>query len=432
MRRLVALATVISAMLFIRRVLPGSAIDERGIGLALGFALLAAALAGDLIERLRLPRVTGYLLFGLAAGPAVSNLISGSMARELRLIDGVAVALIAVMAGLEMNFVALRPRLVAMLKVGGITIAVLYATLFAVFYVAMPWMPIVPDAQGPFRVGVAALLATIVTSFSPTVTIAVIAENRAHGPLSDLTMAVVVLGDLALVFGFGIAMQLVRTATGTAADVSVLAYMSWEIWGSLAFGALAGAALAVYLRVVGREAGVVLLATCVVLSEVGTRLQFEPVLAALAAGLVIENVAPPRGDILREAVERSALPILIVFFAAAGASLRLDALRAVGLLAGGVALLRLLLIRGGTALGVRLAAVGKPEGPLVWRGLVSQAGLTLGLTVLVASQYPDWGVAVETLVVALTSLHVLVGPILFRRALEEAGEITEGHLQPTP
>jgi hypothetical protein len=50
-------------------------------------------------------------------------------------------------------------------------------------------------------------------------------------------------------------------------------------------------------------------------------LTFEPLLAALAAGLVVENVAPPRGDALRVAVERGALPVLVLFFATAGASL---------------------------------------------------------------------------------------------------------------
>ena len=36
-----------------------------------------------------------------------------------------------------------------------------------------------------------------------------------------------------------------------------------------------------------------LLALCVVLSQVGAAFHFEPLLAALAAGLVVENIAPP-------------------------------------------------------------------------------------------------------------------------------------------
>jgi hypothetical protein len=56
-------------------------------------------------------------------------------------------------------------------------------------------------------------------------------------------------------------------------------------------------------------------------------------------------------------------------------------------------------------------------------GLVSQAGVTLGLTLIVAGEFPDWGAPVQTLMVALIAIHQLVGPVLFRAALGRAGEI---------
>lgn len=424
-RRATALAVVVATAYVVRQHGPADG-EARTMALAAGFALVAAALAGDFVEKLRLPRVSGYLLFGLAAGPYFSNVISRPMARELRLIDGVAVALIAMIAGLEMNVLRLKPRIIRMLQVGGITIAILFAVLFVGLYAAWPWLPILPGATGALRFAMAFLFATVVTSFSPTVTIAVMAENRAAGPLSELTLAVVVLGDLLLVLLFGVSMQLVRTATGAASqEVGLFVHLSWEIVGSMAFGATVGALLALYLRAIGRELAIVLVACCVVLSEVGAWMRFEPVLAALVAGLIVENVAPPRGDALRRAVERSALPILIVFFAAAGASLQLDALRTVGFVAGALALARLLLIRIGTSAGARVAGI---EGSLVWRGLVSQAGLTLGLTVIVASEYPTWGAPLQTIMVAMIALHELVGPVLFRSALARAGEIGRADL----
>jgi len=39
--------------------------------------------------------------------------------------------------------------------------------------------------------------------------------------------------------------------------------------------------------------------------------------------------------------------------------------------------------------------------------------------------FPEWGVSLETLVVAIIGVHELVGPICFRRALRRAGGITE-------
>ena len=46
--------------------------------------------------------------------------------------------------------------------------------------------------------------------------------------------------------------------------------------------------------------------------------------------MVIQNVAMPQGDALKVAIQRGALPVLVVFFVTTGASLQLDALTQVG------------------------------------------------------------------------------------------------------
>lgn len=399
-------------------------ISERATALALGFALVAAPLAGALFDRFKLPRVSGYLAFGLICGPYVANIITRPMARELRLVNGIAVALIAFVAGLEMNFTRLRPQLRTIAGLAGVTLGVMYVAFITLLWLLWPWLPIAPEATGSARLAISALLATLLVSFSPTVTIAVIADVRARGPLSELVVALVVLADLALIFAFTITVQFARFVFGAegAEQVGIVVRLVWEIIGSFAFGAAVGAAFALYLRHIGRELTLVLLGVCLVLSEIAVRLHFEPLLAALAAGLVVENIAAPSGDALREAVERGATPVLVVFFAAAGASLALDALASVGVLAFGLAAIRLGLIAGGTSLGRRLTGAGPPA-ELAWMGLVSQAGVTLGLTVLIVREFPDWGQPIQTLVVALTALHVLVGPIVFKAALERAGEV---------
>jgi Kef-type K+ transport system membrane component KefB len=359
----------------------------------------------------------------MIAGPYLLNIITRPMARELQLINGIAVVLIAFIAGLEMNFERLRPRLRAMAQLGGVSMLVLYVCLFPAFWLAWPWLGIGADFTMLQRFAVVALLTTVVASFSPTVTIALIAESRASGPLSELTLAVVILADLVLILLFTLAMQLVRYAFGGSGEVGLLVSLSWEIFGSFAFGAAVGSVFAFYLRYVGREVAVALLAVCALIAGLGSQLHVEPLLAALAAGLVVENVAPPKGDMLKDAVERGALPILVVFFAAAGAALQIDALASIGWLAVAVSLLRGSLIWGATRLGAAYAGIGPPNGSLVWMGLISQAGVTLGLTLLVAGEYPTWGTTIQTLMVALIALHQFAGPVLFRAALARAGEI---------
>ena len=70
-----------------------------------------------------------------------------------------------------------------------------------------------------------------------------------------------------------------------------------------------------------------------------------------------------------------------------------------------------------------MARLDAPHTAAAWTGLVAQAGITFGLASIVATEFGAWGVRVQTLVVAISALHVLIGPILFRAALAQAGEI---------
>ena len=422
-KRLLALGLAVGVLWYaVGLVAPGTSWVT---ALALGLALIAAALTGELFGRIHLPRVSGYLVFGMVCGPYVANLITRSMARDLQLVNGLAIALIALIAGLELNYRRLRPRLAAMVRLGAITVVLMYAILTPLLWLVWPWIPIYPEADGTARVALALLLTTVIVSFSPTVTIAVIADTRSRGPLSEMSLAVVVITDLALIIFFSLAMQFVRVTTGLGetSGAGLVPRLGWEIFGSFAFGGVLGSIFALYLRHFGQGKTIAVLVLCVVLAALGPAWHFEPLLAALAAGLAIENIAQPSGDALKDAVERGALPILVVFFTAAGASLQLDALATIGVTAAAVATVRLIAIRVSAAVAVRYSGVPPSIGQMVWMSLVSQAGVTLGMTILVAREFPDWGLKVQSLMIALIAIHELIGPVLFRAALSRAGEI---------
>jgi trehalose 6-phosphate synthase len=425
MRRLAALGIAGGAMIWIREVGVTGPIGSAGTALALGFTLLGAWLTGDLFRPLSVPRVTGYLLFGILIGPYLGNVITEAMAGQLQLISGVATTLIALIAGLALNLERLGRRLVSITYMTGVMLAVVMVGLFAVAWVAWPWVPVGAQLPGPAKAAVILLLTVMIVSFSPTMTAAVITDTGARGRLADTVLAVVVLADLAILVLFSVSMQVVRLALGDGADegVSVLVTFAWEVGGAVAFGVLVGALFALYMRYIGREPILVLLAACALLSQVGRTQQFEPLLAAMAAGLTIENLAIAQGDSLRTAVQRGAPPVLIVFFVAVGASLRLDALAIVGAAAVGLSIVRLGLIRAGNAAGVRLLRLEPAIGKYVWTGLISQAGITLGFASIVAREFPGWGNELQLLLVGSLAIHELIGPIVFRYGLSRAGEI---------
>ena len=121
MRRLAALAVTVGLAWFIVTRVGASHGGEAT--LALGVALIAAAIVGWLCEFIRLPRITGYLTFGLVCGPSLANIITSDMARDLQVASSFAVVVVAVIAGLHLNLRRLRPRLSAIAGLAGVTMS---------------------------------------------------------------------------------------------------------------------------------------------------------------------------------------------------------------------------------------------------------------------------------------------------------------------
>ncbi|HEY6209035.1 MAG TPA: cation:proton antiporter, partial [Gemmatimonadales bacterium] len=94
-------------MALLHRVTAGGPLEARAT-LALGFLLLAAHLGGDIAKGARLPRLTGYMLIGFAAGPRWLGLVRGDETVALRFFSDAGLALLALAAGSELRLEALR------------------------------------------------------------------------------------------------------------------------------------------------------------------------------------------------------------------------------------------------------------------------------------------------------------------------------------
>ena len=333
MIRLIAVVLVVAAMLVIRQIGP-EADDARGTALALGFTLIVALVTGGFLRRFRLPRLTGYLLFGLLVGPYLGNVITEGMARQLQLVNGLATTLIAFIAGLTLNIERLERRVAGAGVTTAVTLAIAMAGLARVGLACLAVAADRARSDGAAKLAIVALLVVIVVSFSPTMSAAVIAETGSRGKLSDFVLAMVVLAESSSSScSRWSCSSRARRLGERARRVNMLVRLAWEIGGAIAFGCLVGALFALYLRYVGREVTLALLVVYVLLSQVGVSQRVEPLLAAMAAGIVIANVAVAQGETLKAAIQSGALPLLVVFFVAVGTSLRLDTLAAAGVAA---------------------------------------------------------------------------------------------------
>lgn len=440
MVRALTLLAVVVTLMASARAFVGSAEPPfgSGVSLAFGFLVLAAYMAGEAVASLRLPKLTGYLFLGLACGPSASDLVTQAMIERLSLVNGVAVGLIALAAGGEINLQELRPRLrllgrLTAFAVGG---GVLVCT--AAVLLLSPWLPFMQSLSLAQRGAIAALLGVVLASLSPAVVLALLSEQRAAGPLSATMLGGVVLGEIAIVLFFALAHSFAGAVFGAeASSMSPGLALAIELGGSAVVGVAAGAILALYVRRVNKQLALFVVALCLVVAEVGARLHLDVVLVCLTAGLCLENFFGVRGHVLARELEPATVPIFAVFFSLAGARLDLSLLRSLLPFAATIAAVRALTF----VLAAWAATRGADAEPSVKRwvvtGLLPQGGVSVGLAGMVASHFAGWGRAGASLCLAVIAINQVFGPVLTRAAVVSTGEAgqkldAEHHGEPAP
>ncbi|MCC7176749.1 MAG: cation:proton antiporter [Bryobacterales bacterium] len=393
-----------------------------GTAVAGGYLLLSALFAGSLFESLRLPRLTGYLVTGILAGPQVLGLVSRPMVENLGIFNGVAIALIALTAGAELGLREMRPLMKGIFWVIVVAVFGVMIILPAAVYFCRGLLPFFEGLTTLQAVAVAAVLGVTMTAQSPAVVIALRSEMQAEGPVSRTVLGVVVLSDLVVIVVFALVSSLTKTLFGGSADaLQTAGRLAWEILGSAGAGLLAGLALAVYLKYVKGSAALFVLAVAFIVAEVGQRIDFDPLIVACTAGALVRN-ATSLGHRLLEEIEGSSLAVYVVFFAVTGAGIHLDALRMVGIPAA-----IFVLVRGMSFYALNWAAGAKARAPLPVRkyagfGLMPQAGLALALALMFSRTFPNLGAGAAALVLGGVAINEMVAPILYRFALVKSGE----------
>ena len=423
MRRAVILLVVFGLVELLRPL--GSAGYGSQALLTFGFLILAAYTVGEIAKAMRGPAIVGYMVAGIVFGPMVLGAVSEPALARLAPVSSLAVALIAFLAGAELRWEEVRTRGPILAKVMSVELALGLVALFTALFVGRSFVPFLSGLPTAEAVAVALLLASIAIVHSPAVTMALLTETGARGPVARTTLGVVLLADVVVVLLFSGTATLARAAAPTevGAVVSVGA-VSWEILGALLVGAVLGTAVSAYLRFVAEELLLLAILVAFLGTEVARAAHVEMMLTLLTAGFVAENFSPGRrGEALRRAMERSAAPVFVVFFALAGAEIDLVALGRLLPVVVPLAAVRLMAIWTGTRVGGRWAGMPLTEARYLWMGLVSQSGVAIGLAAAAAEAFPSFGTGLQTLLLALIAVNESVGAVLFRRALVQAGEV---------
>jgi Kef-type K+ transport system membrane component KefB len=391
---------------------------------AIGFLLLAGTLMSELVAPLGLPHLTGYLLAGIISGPYVLRLVDEHTVKTLSPVNTLALSLIALAGGAELDLETVRKGAKSLAWATVVQCLFVLVVVTGLFFAgARTVLPFARSLRPAALLGFALLWGALSVTRSPSATLGILSQTRASGPLATFTLAFVMTSDIVVVVLVSLVMSIARPLVDPTATFALdsLRTLGHNLFGSVALGTTLGLFIAAYLLLVERQMLVVLLVLGFGVSTVVEYLKFDSLLTFMVAGFIVRNLSSQGHKFLRY-IEQTGTVVYVVFFATAGADLNVPLLHTLGPAALVLALARTVVTWAGGRLASRLAGDPPALRTWGWSGLVSQAGLALGLSVIIAREFPGFGTQFRALAIAAVAINEMVGPILFKLALDRTGE----------
>ena len=159
----------------------------------------------------------------------------------------------------------------------------------------------------------------------------------------------------------------------------------------------------------------------------GVEIGFSPLLVCMMCGTFFCNLCDFSEEIMYR-TDRWTAPVYVLFFVLSGAELDLRVFQSLAVV--GIGLVYIIARSSGKIIGAGVSSrfMGCQESVCKHLGitLLPQAGVALGMSVTVAAEFGAEGAIMRNIVLFSVLIYELVGPMLTKLALTEAGEITEG------
>jgi Kef-type K+ transport system membrane component KefB len=357
-------------------------------------------LIADIISRRTgLPRVTLFLLFGLAAGGAGFDLIPADLQAWYDMLSVIALTMVAFLLGGEMHRDTLR-------KHGSKIIVISLAVVLGTIGIVSVGLLLIGAP-----LGLALLLAAIATATDPAATNDVIRQSRVNNRFTQTLRGIVAIDDVWGLLGFSVVLVIVAQLQGQQ-HLAGLSHAAWEIGGAVVLGLVIGGPAA---RLTGRlrhGEPLQIEALALVFLSAGMSLWLEVsfLITGMVVGMVIVNLATHHTRAFHE-IEHIQWPFVVLFFILAGGALDVTVAATLGGVGVGFVVLRTIArIIGG---GVGASAAGLPVKEGLWFGaaLLPQAGVAIGMALIAAQRFTDWGPQIIALTIGTTVVFEILGPV---------------------
>lgn len=377
-----------------------------------GVLLLAGLVCGEFTQRvLKLPRITGYVVIGMALGSSGLNVLDNKLLDEAWIFVQIAIGLILFELGrrLDLGWLRRAPWLAA-------TGVAESAATFIFIYLALVYFDVAPLY--------AAVAAAIGISTSPAVLMLVARDLKAEGQVTERALHLTAINS-AIAFTLVIILMSGIHHEYQAGWIVAALHPIYLLCGALLLGFLASllALGASNLLSSHPDRHYVLLLGIAVLAVGTARMLALPVpLSLLAFGVLLRHLDNKSHVFDSAEMGRSGQLFYVVLFVVTGAKLSLPDLA----IAGGLAITYILARFMGKAIGVMslsyFSGLHPRKAALLTLALTPMSGLALAMVQGTVDLYPEFGEKLAAIVLSAVIIMEIIGPIAVQFALRCAGE----------
>lgn len=402
--------------------------------LIVGVIIFTGFVFGEIASKVKLPKVTGYILAGVLLNPSLFRLIPQDFVDHTSLITNISLAFITFSVGGTLLYSRVKRLGKGILCITVCEAELAFLAIVLGFLVVTPFF-IHRSGATWFAtfIPLSLLIGCLGSPTDPAATLAVAHEYKAKGDVCSTIMGVAALDDVTGIVNYSLAIAIATVFVlrqGFNLYSSLLSPLI-VIGGAIILGIAFGFLLNLITLFLKKETEgifiVLILALLALCFGLATLLGFDELLATMTMGIVVVNYNSKRDKIFRILGRYTEQLIFVLFFTLSGMHLNFSVLSSYYILVLLFILFRVIGKVTGTMAGASIAKSSPMVKKYAAAGLIPQGGIVIGLALLIKQNHVFDGISdiIISVIVGATIIHEIIGPILSKMALKKAGEISE-------
>ena len=390
--------------------------------LQIALILILGYLGGELVSKVKLPRVLGYIIVGMFLGPYALGLLDAEITQTalFNLLFAISVGFVGLSVGSGISIDEIKEGGTKILVIG------LFASSGPFILVSLAMYYIFN-----FDIYTSLIFGSIALATAPITALSIIKEYKVEGPVSRTLLLLAAIDDAIAIVLFGIIISLAGSYYGSGESSIIEPFIA--LAGSLIVGVVAGYIIYLsitYIVKIGAQNKAVLLATVLlvlIMLVVADRLHTEALLVGIMAGVVIYNKLEGKTKKLFDKATREIIPMsVLVVLILIGAMLDIHAIFSAFAIVGGAVYIiaRGVGTIGGASIGARVVKAEKTIQKYLGTSMLAAAGVALtfaGVAITVIPQ--EYAIKMGAIIAAAAVANEILAVFLTKWSFDKAGEL---------